>query len=235
MSEVVTEELKSARDYIVDWLSVLIAPDQVFEVRGIGGRKFSGFFDSNHINQAASEALRLTSMKYRDQWSCHGVYWTINPLDPAVLARRSYRTAIIREGEGACDNDVIRRDWMLIDCDPVRKAGISSSVDEKKAAFEVILNVRSHLKKFYEDHSPILADSGNGFHLLYPVKMENNEASKLEIKDILHYLAGKFDTDMAKIDKAVFNASRICKIYGTWSRKGDSTGDRPHARSMVIG
>ena len=38
----------------------------------------------------------------------------------------------------------------------------------------------------------------------------------------------------AKVDTANFNAARIWKVYGTVSRKGDSTKDRPHRRSAIV-
>ena len=221
-------------DYITDWLSNLIAPDQVFEIRGLGQYKFSGFFDFAHIETAAREAIRISQAKGRDQqYSCHGVYWTLNPLDPSILARRANRVAYVgKDFQLARDSDVIRRRWILIDCDPVRTAGVSSARDELEASFDMICNVREHLGSSLGS-DPIFAESGNGFHLLYRVDMPNDDAATKCIKDLLRYLAAKFDTDRAKIDRSVFNASRICKFYGTTSRKGDSTGERPHRRAGV--
>ena len=37
-----------------------------------------------------------------------------------------------------------------------------------------------------------------------------------------------------EVDRKVFNASRIVKLYGTLARKGDSTPDRPHRRAAVL-
>ena len=36
------------------------------------------------------------------------------------------------------------------------------------------------------------------------------------------------------VDTANFNAARIWKLYGTVSRKGDNTPERPHRRSRII-
>jgi len=227
-----SQESKSVFPYVVDWLSVLVGDDQVFEIRGIGsGRKYSGFYDRAHIREAAMHALSLTDRKERGQWACNGIYWTLNPLDPSVLARRANRIDVAsRDFSPARDADVISRRWVLIDCDPVRTAGVSSDADELRAAFDVIMEVRDHLRQWISTDS-IFAESGNGFHLLYRVDMPNDEASTKTVRDILRYLASKFDTERAKIDTSVFNASRICKLYGTVSRKGDSTEDRPHRRA----
>jgi hypothetical protein len=42
-----------------------------------------------------------------------------------------------------------------------------------------------------------------------------------------------FSTDRVKVDTVVFNPSRIGKLYGSTSRKGDDTADRPHRRSYI--
>lgn len=227
-----TQESRRTLPYTIDWLSNLIAVDQVFEIRGLGQRKFSGFFDHAHIKEAAIAALTLSDQTDRSgQWECHGVYWTLNPLDPSVLARRANRVASVgKDFALARDSDVIRRRWILVDCDPVRTAGVSSASDELLAAFNMICDVREHLRTWFPI-DPVFAESGNGFHLLYRVDMPNDDASTKTVKDLLRYLASKFDTDRAKIDTSVFNASRICKLYGTVSRKGDSTDERPHRRA----
>ena len=40
--------------------------------------------------------------------------------------------------------------------------------------------------------------------------------------------------DDVDIDLTVYNPARICKLYGTMARKGDSTVDRPHRRSCIL-
>jgi hypothetical protein len=77
-----------------------------------------------------------------------------------------------------------------------------------------------------------VADSGNGFHLLYRIDLPADDGEL--VKRCLKALAHQFDTDAVKIDTSVFNPSRIVKLYGTMSRKGDSTTERPHRRSSVL-
>ena len=43
-----------------------------------------------------------------------------------------------------------------------------------------------------------------------------------------------FSTDKVKIDVSTFNNSRICKLYGTVSRKGSDTIDRPQRLSGFV-
>jgi hypothetical protein len=48
-----------------------------------------------------------------------------------------------------------------------------------------------------------------------------NKDNTIYIKNILDGLAQQFNTDKVKIDTAVFNPSRIFKVYGTLVGKGD--------------
>lgn len=217
-------------------LSLLIEPGTVFELRALGciGGGFrrphgrGGFFHFDSIEQAGSEAIKLSGA-----WKAHGVYFTLNPLNPELLARRCNRTDVTKEGEGACDADVLHRRWMLIDCDPVRTRGISSNRDERQAAYETAIEIRTYFSsRGWPD--PILCDSGNGCHLLYRVDLANDDAATKLIKRCLRAVAGRFNNDRVSIDTSVFNAARICKLYGTVSRKGDSTEERPHRVSRIV-
>jgi hypothetical protein len=37
-----------------------------------------------------------------------------------------------------------------------------------------------------------------------------------------------------KIDQSVHNPARLCKVPGTWARKGDNTTDRPHRIAQFL-
>jgi hypothetical protein len=81
-----------------------------------------------------------------------------------------------------------------------------------------------------------MADSGNGWHLLYPLDLPNDKQTKEVVKGVLDGLASMFDDEKVKIDTAVHNASRITRLYGTMNRKGDEdTTHYPHRRSNMGG
>jgi hypothetical protein len=82
--------------------------------------------------------------------------------------------------------------------------------------------------------APIAADSGNGYHLLYRIDLENSAQSTELAKSYLAALASKFDDDTIKIDTTVYNAARIVKAYGSLAAKGDSTEDRPHRIARLL-
>lgn len=222
---------RNLTDLLAELYGRLLAPDQVVELRALDVRRGNtrphveaGFFDTAHLREMAKAALDLTRL-------AKGVYFTLNPLDPALLARRCNRTAWADAGELAKDKDVLARRWLLVDADPIRDPLVSATDAEKAEAKVVTLDVREHLRgRGWPD--PVLADSGNGFHLLYRIDLPAADGGQVE--RLLRALAAKFDTPRVKIDQTVYNPGRICKLPGTMARKGDSTPDRPHRRALVL-
>ena len=130
-------------------------------------RTISGYFNDP---AALVEAIREMDGKGP------GVYVTLNPVKPDLLARASNRVKAFAETTTG-DADILKRCWMLVDCDPVRPAGISSSRQELQAALDVAEKVREHLRgcKWPE---PVFCLSGNGLHLLYRLPdLANTDAS----------------------------------------------------------
>jgi hypothetical protein len=212
-------------------MSLFVEPGQVVELRALNvnsgyGRPHvqAGFFDSDHLHIMAKAAMGITER-------AKGVYFTLNPVNPDLLARRCNRIERAGEGELTKDTDILKRRWFLVDADPVRDPLVSASDTEKTAAYDTIGEVRSYLQsQGWPD--PILSDSGNGFHLLYRVDLPTHDGGIIE--RILRALAERFDNDHVKIDRAVFNPSRICKMPGTLARKGDSVPNRPHRLAQVL-
>jgi hypothetical protein len=161
-----------------------------------------------------------------------GLYSTLNPVNSALLARANNRIAT-NVRSTTTDADITRRFWVLVDCDAIRPAEISSTESEHQAALERAITIQTWLSE-QEWPNPILADSGNGAHLLYRIDLPNAEESTELVKAILEVLALRFDDGIVKVDTAVYNAGRICRLYGTLTCKGDSTSDRPHRRSKVL-
>lgn len=216
---------------IAEWLSRLLEPGQVVELRALNvveqygtPKTFSGFFDTDHLAEFATAAVELSERS-------KGVYWTLNPVNPDLLARRANRVARADSGDTTSDRDILRRRLLLIDCDPKRPAGISATDEEKELARQVAIAVDAFLCDAGWP-APIMADSGNGSHLDYLINLPADDGGL--VKRCLLALAQQFDTDRVSIDTAVFNPSRICKLYGTMARKGDSIPTRPHRMSKII-
>jgi hypothetical protein len=212
-------------------LHAIIEPGQVVEFRALGvstphyprPHTVSGYFDD--LDKLARAATGLTKAK--------GIYVTPNPLKPALLSRASNRLrAVDRQDPLTADHDVLARRWLLIDCDPVRPAGISSTDEEHELA---LARMRAYHAWLREQDWPagLEADSGNGGHLLCPVDLPNDEVSTQLLKRCLEALAHRFDDAHVTIDRTVYNAARIWKLYGTMARKGDNTVERPHRLSRL--
>jgi hypothetical protein len=131
------------------------------------------------------------------------------------------------------DNEIQRRARLLLDFDPKRPPGISSTDAEHQAALERARQCRDYLRERGWPE-PILADSGNGAHLLYRIDLPNDPESTDLIKRILESVASRFSDAVVDVDKSVFNAARIWKLYGTLSAKGDPTPERPHRIARML-
>jgi hypothetical protein len=209
-------------------LTLLYPPGSVAELRILNTPRegtASGYFNHDHISSMADAAAK---------WSGQvaGVYATVNPCNPALLARSANRL-ITRAKNTTSDADIVRRYWLPIDFDAVRPAGISSTDEEHAAALERAVACCDWLHGLGWP-APVSADSGNGGHALYRVDLPNDIASRDLLKRCLEALALYFSDDVVKIDQTTFNASRIWKTYGTLAAKGDNTPDRPHRLARLL-
>jgi len=210
-------------------LPFLLPDGQVAELRALEATTLAdrwphtatGYFDDREKLVEALSTIRTAK----------GIYLTINPIDPALLARAANRIRKAGKNDGTSDRDILARRWLPIDCDPVRAAGISSDDAEHAAAIERSRAIWSELHYNRGWPEPIAADSGNGGHLLYRVDLPVDDGGLLQ--RCLLALAAQFSDDAVKVDAGVFNPARIWKLYGTAACKGDHTESRPHRMSRV--
>lgn len=162
------------------------------------------------------------------------VYITLNPVKPELLERNKNKIVnFANRNVLTSDADIQRRALILVDVDPKRKADMASSDDEKKASYDVAIQIKEYLSnQGFPD--PFVADSGNGFHLLYKCDLQNTDEVTDAVHGFLKYLHSNFSTEIAHVDTKVSNASRIVKLYGTMSTKGDNSPERPHRRSELL-
>jgi hypothetical protein len=205
---------------------VLFAPGQVVEVRAFGdGRpRRSGYFDDLDALAEKTDALAADP-------SIDGIYWTLNPCNPDLLARHHNTFGSARAT--TTDGGIVCRRWLLVDADPERPSGTSATTDEKAAAFKRADAIAVELEaKGWP--APVRADSGNGVHLLYRVDLPNDADATALIRRCLESLSACFTDTAVKVDVSVSNAARIGRVYGTPNRKGSNMPDRPHRSTMLI-
>ena len=209
-------------DGILKDLLLLHDPEDIVEIRSIDPKPtISGYFRADSPN-IQGQIARFPNRTF---------YQTLNCVNPGCYSRGQYETLIPYPKETTSDNDIIGYNWILVDADPIRPSGVSATDSEKENARTIAREVFCHLRKlgFCE---PIIADSGNGYHLLYKIKAELS--SKDTISDFLKVLDMWFSSDTVLIDTAVFNPARITKLYGTIARKGANTQDRPYRFSRIL-
>jgi len=214
---------------ILSALGAMFSPDDVIELRAIhkGGRKRTdaGYFDSAHWPALADHAAQLSN-------NGAAVYVTLNPVDAQLLGRYSNRIEAFATAT-TTDKQIIRRRWLLIDLDPVRPAQTSATDTQLEAAHVKAGAIYKHLKGIGWAE-PVVAKSGNGYHLIYAIDLPNDDDATALLKGALAALADRFDDAQIKVDRSVFNAARICKLYGTVANKGDNTEAAPWRLSTLV-
>jgi P4 family phage/plasmid primase-like protien len=178
-----------------------------------------GYFDSW---EAALRTVENEPSQYK------GAYFTLNPINlPATkpLNPRGLKPSLNAAG----DSDIVRRVSLLVDLDPPRATDTNSTDAEKEAAREQAARLREYLgcRNWPE---PMLCDSGNGWHMIYPVDLPNDDHSTELVRGVLARLKQLFPM----VDAGNFNPSRVCKLYGSWARKGPHSEERPHRRSSIV-
>jgi hypothetical protein len=195
-------------------LGVFVDPAYHVQIQALPSGKW------RHCAGADLDGLVRTVAEFANE---KGVYFSLNP----------YRGPLDR---ALRNTDILCRRWFLIDPDARKDQTDSSTTDEEKeCARQVTEAIRDFLKaRGWPD--PAYVDSGNNWQLLYRIDLPNDKLSQQLLSRALKTLGEKFDTERVKIDRAVHDAKRICKIPGTMVRKGIATPERPwrQARCMSI-
>lgn len=183
---------------------------------------FSGYFPS-------AEAALPEVVQYAEN---NNIYCTLNVLDDGLNAREP-QNHLDKSAITTTDSEIRRRYVILIDVDPTRPKDTSATDSQKEAAESVAGKILVFLKenKFFH---PVIADSGNGYHIYLRVDMGTSSEENRIVSSFLDMLDKKFSTEAASVDRSVSNLSRICKLIGTTARKGINTPERPHRMASFI-
>jgi D5 N terminal like len=198
-------------------LMLLSEPGDAVEVRML----FHNGTDAD-ISRFSDREKLVEYVSKQSAFEPKGVYITLNAL-----------TSELCKGS-AKDSDISYRRNLLIDIDATRPAEVSSTEEEHQATLAKARQIRDALTKAGWP-LPVLGDSGNGAHLIYRLgALQNNGYSRALVAGVLKALDKEYSDGTTVVDTAVFNASRISKLYGTRVRKGDDTPERPHRFARII-
>ena len=184
----------------------------------------AGFFTD--LDEAARAAQRCSDEGFG------AVYVTLNEVDPTVFARGEGK--MVRGGQATQDQDVRRYRNLLLDFDPVRPSGISSTEEELRLAMSRAARVCEELAALGWDAPLYWAESGNGHHVVYRVSLEQSERNRKLVREVLRAVSGFWSDDRVEVDASVHNPARVTKVVGTVTRKGDDAADRPHRRASFM-
>ncbi|WP_428307994.1 hypothetical protein [Lacipirellula sp.] len=217
------EEFDGRVDTICAVLCLLIGAYPLAEIRVLKskGQSLAGYFDS-----------WLEAAKFSAYLDLHGYggYFCLNPVDPDTYAFIG-RYNEVGPGKAITDEGILDRRLLLIDVDPVRPARVCSTDAEKAVAMALAQQIVGDLT-LEGWPAPVIADSGNGCHLLYRIELPTDDDGL--VQRVLLALDAKYSTQAAKIDTTVFNPSRVCRLYGTRNRKGADTTERPHRETAIV-
>ena len=206
---------------------------ELFEIRLInGGYNASGYFTS------ADTAIKALQ-DFHPEWNARtktaraaNIFITLNPINISCYSRKQHDCFIENAQPTTKDNEITALHWLLIDLDPKRMSGVSSSEEELKLAKAKARTIHDFLsdRGFKE---PIRAMSGNGIHLVYRFDVPNTAENVAVFENALKVLSEKFSDEEVEVDTTVFNPARICKLWGTIAQKGATTPERPHRKAYI--
>lgn len=209
-------------DEIRKWHSIFKRPDELFEIRLLGDKTFSGYFYD--VEQAIAALQPFDNMN---------IYYSVNEVKRACASRSQFGQFIQVKSTATSKQDIEHRWWIPIDVDCERPSGVSSTDEEKALAYKKASDVFYFLRNngFSE---PVVCDSSSGYHILYPIDMENTLESEAIVKAFLETLSANFTDDHVKIDTVLHDANRIVRLPGSYGRKGRSTDERPHRLAKIL-
>lgn len=207
---------------VVNAVLAMFGDGRLFELRALHARRYNEWRDTTYFGYfdvAHADAL-LAAMQQIEHAS--GLYVTLNQVDSGLLARSQYVLQIAGQGDTTADKDVTRRLWLPIDFDPRRVSGVSATDAEKAAAIAMRNAVAADLQVLGLPVR-IVADSGNGGHLLLACELPADDGGFVQA--FLAALATRYDATKdgggpVTIDLTTFNPARIWKLYGSRAAKG---------------
>ena len=207
------------------WWDVFVGNGEFTEVRILGKFQYSGYFRS-------VDNLITAIEPYADMEN-EQIYFTLNKINDDCYARQQCEKIVKAPKMTTTDSDIVTRRFVLLDFDPVRASGVNASDAEFECAHRKAGDVFRYLRNNgFKDAA--VCKSGNGWHLILRVNFPNDEHTTDVLKRFLQSLGKMYSDNEVEVDEKVFNAGRICKLYGTMAKKGANIKERPWRMSEIV-
>lgn len=207
------------------WWNTFVGEGNFTEVRILGRFQYSGYFKS--FDNLCAQLEPYTNMDDEQ------IYFVLNQIDSSCYARPQCEKFLKSVKVSTNDNDIVRRKFLMIDCDAIRKSSTNSSDSEYNAALQKARAIFRFLREQGFD-DPIVCTSGNGAHLQIPVDLPNDEETTEIVKRFYKFLGSKFTDSHVDIDQKVYNLARLCKTYSTTAKKGANLPERPWRKAEIL-
>lgn len=154
------------------------------------------------------------------------VYYVLNP-----VGNKHGLRDLSKGGLCTWEQDVPWRRYFLLDFDPKRDSKIATH-GQWAAAFDAAYRSKVWLDSF-GFKGIILANSGNGCHLLVPCDLPNDSEGKEIVRKVQRIVSNKFSTADAECE-CFPDANRLVRAYGTVNMKGAETETLKHRMSEIL-
>jgi len=220
-------KMSSDRMEILRGLKVYHRQGDTFEIRIPDAGKvktISGYFTD--LSAAADATLGRA-----DEFA---VYVTINPTNPRLIARANNRLKPYAKSTTS-DTDITKLNWLPMDGDPPRPAGISSTDEEHALSIKKCAEIRDWLvSNGWPANAFVRVDSGNGGYLLARIELENTTENHGLVERCLKALDYLYSDEGFTVDTTSANPARILRVPGTMNAKGDEVGDMKHRMAQIL-
>lgn len=207
------------------WWHVFKNDSELVEIRILGRFQYSGYY--KNIDKL------IEDIKPFEELPDEQIYFTLNDIDDGCYGRAQCEQILKSPKTTTSDNNITHRSWVLIDYDPVRVVGTNATDEEFELAHKKAQQVFKYLRSVgFND--PVICKSGNGWHTVYRCDLPNTESVRDLLSQFLQSIALMFTDEKVDIDESVFNAARICKLYGTTAKKGANLPERPWRMSEIV-
>lgn len=221
------------------WAIFPVESKDPIHLRAIWGKGVPGYQDVQNItfNETAYPYVIDRQRAFEDaaiglNVRGYNIYTVFNRIDPRFKGDE-------RNGLAVKDEDIIARRYLLIDIDRPQTDRPATD-DENDEVWKAAGRIERDFF-FAKGTEPISVCSGNGAHIYLPLAdLPNDANARVICQRMLLALAGKYNTQTAKVDTGVFNSSRLTKVPGTVARKGcevpDPTGrnERYYRMASVV-
>jgi hypothetical protein len=139
--------------------------------------------------------------------------------------------------------DVAQYTHFLVDIDRKNKkidgVRVNASEEERDALRQAAITVAEWIGGIVKAY-PLIADSGNGFHLCWSLKpvfrdpILPDEENQRTHKECLLAIKQRFDSEMVEIDPSLSEPEQIIRLWGTHNRRDPETPGRPHRQSRIL-